>query len=156
MFGLAFGEREDAFFTALDESSDAIFLNIEFCFQVKILLYIDLHPESLTVKAILIALLIALHGFKALIKILVRAAPGMMDAHRIVGRDRAIHERVSFLALRIAAYVLLADVMIVPPILDTGNKWEAKLGRAVNLPHLQLAAPALLQIQFGTTGTIRH
>ncbi len=54
---------------------------------------LDLDPQPLTVEALLIAQFMAGHGEIALVDILVRPAPGMMHAHRIVGSDGTIEKR---------------------------------------------------------------
>ena len=41
----------------------------------------------------MIALRVALHGLEALKDILVRASPGMVDAHGVIGRNRTVNER---------------------------------------------------------------
>src|SRR5262249_33136891 len=72
----------------------------------------DLDPQPLTVETVLVALLMAGHGEVALVSVLVGAAPGVVDAHRVVGGDRAVEER----PLRLAA-VLRAQFLegVRPP-----------------------------------------
>ena len=50
---------------------------------------VDLDPQALAVEAVLVALVLAEHRVEALVEVLVGAAPGVVDAHRVVGRDRA-------------------------------------------------------------------
>ena len=65
------------------------------CFdrQTKFLLDLDLDPQPLAIEAVLVAQLVAGHGEVAAVGVLVRAAPGVVDAHRIVGGDRPVEER---------------------------------------------------------------
>ena len=56
------------------------------------LLDLDFHPQSLAVEAILESLLVAAQRSVALDDVLERAAPRMMDTHRIVRGDRAVEE----------------------------------------------------------------
>jgi hypothetical protein len=57
------------------------------------LLDLDLYPEPLAVEAVLEALLEPPHGAVTLEEVLVRPAPRVMDAHRVVGGDGAVHLR---------------------------------------------------------------
>jgi hypothetical protein len=56
------------------------------------LLDVDFHPEALAVEAILPAFVLALHGVVALVEVFVGAAPGVVDAHGVVGGDGAVDE----------------------------------------------------------------
>ena len=56
---------------------------------------VDLDPEALAVEAVLPALVLAEHRVEAAEDVLVRAAPGVVDAHRVVGGDRARRGRTS-------------------------------------------------------------
>ena len=53
---------------------------------------VDLNPQPLAVETVLPALVFAQHRLIALVQILVGAPPGVVDAHRVVGRDRAVDE----------------------------------------------------------------
>src|SRR5262249_27075877 len=74
--------------------------------EAQLLLDLDLDPEALAVEAVLVAQLVAGHGVVALVNVLVGAAPGVVDAHRVVGGDPAVEEG----PLRLAA-VLLAEAL---------------------------------------------
>ena len=76
-----------------------------FDLQLQFLLDLDLDPEALAVEAVLVAQLVAGHGEVALVGVLVGAAPGVVDAHRVVGGDRAVEEG----PLRLAAVLLRAS-----------------------------------------------
>ncbi len=53
----------------------------------------DLHPQTLTIEAILKSQLVALHRLEPLEEVFVGPAPTVVHTHGIVGRDRAIDER---------------------------------------------------------------
>ena len=61
----------------------------------KCLLDFDFHPETLAVKAVLIALIEAAHRLIALEQILVRATPCVMNAHRVVSCDGTVDEAIA-------------------------------------------------------------
>ena len=58
----------------------------------EVALDVDLDPQALAVEAVLPALVLAEHRVEALEEVLVGPAPGVVDAHRVVGRDRAVEE----------------------------------------------------------------
>ena len=58
--------------------------------ETPFLFHQHLDPEALAVEAVLVALVVALHGFEALKDVLVGASPGVVDGHEAVGRDGAI------------------------------------------------------------------
>ena len=64
-----------------------------FDLQLQFLLDLDLDPQPLAIEAVLVAQLVAGHGEVALVGVLVRPAPGVMDAHRVVGGDGPVEER---------------------------------------------------------------
>ena len=53
----------------------------------------DLDPQALAVEAVLVALVLAEHRVEALVQVLVRPTPRVVDAHRVVGGDGAVEER---------------------------------------------------------------
>ena len=118
MLGLTLGKSEDTFFTTLHKFGDTISFDIALILHAQLFLNLNLDPQALGVEAILIALLVALHGLKTLKQIFVRASPGMMNAHRVVRGDGAIQERELFVAALIAAQVHLQHTLLVPPLLD--------------------------------------
>jgi len=77
----------------------------------------DLDPEALAVEAVLVALVVAPERLVALEDVLQRAAPRVVDAHRVVGRDRAVDE-----AEARAVGVLLAQLperaLVLPALED--------------------------------------
>src|SRR4029077_14699293 len=52
----------------------------------------DLDPQALAVESVLVAVVLAQHRVEPLVEVLVRAAPRVMDAHRVVRGDRSIEE----------------------------------------------------------------
>src|SRR5262249_50629842 len=60
-------------------------LDVALRLQFQLFLDLDLDPQALTVEAVLVALVTAVHGVIALESVFVSAAPGVVDAHRIVG-----------------------------------------------------------------------
>ena len=85
-------------------------------FDVKPSSFLDLHldPEALTVKAVLEALVKPLHRAVAKEHVLVRSTPGVVNAHGVVGSDRAVYERCSLFGALIAAQVLFDDAILLP------------------------------------------
>src|SRR5262249_29986986 len=99
------------------------------------LLDLDLDPEALAVKAVLVALVVAEHGVVALVGVLVGAPPGVVHAHRVVGGNGAVEGGPAR-----AVLVLLA---------------EALEGVAA-LPELQPLALLLRKIDLGLHLLERH
>ena len=90
----------------------------------KLLLHFHLDPQTLSVKAVLVALVVSGHRKESLLRILISAPPGMMDAHWVVGRDGAIQEAPS-LATCILLTQLSKDLFDLPELQDrmfTGNE----------------------------------
>ena len=82
----------DALLAALRELGDPVLLDLALRVEPELLLDLDLDPEALAVEAVLVALVVAPGGVVALEDVLQRAAPGVVDAHRVVGRDRPVDE----------------------------------------------------------------
>src|SRR5262245_3720717 len=105
----------DALLAALGELGDAVLLDLALGVEAELLLDLDLDPQALTVEAVLVALVVTARGPVALEDVLQRPAPGVVDAHRVVGRDRAVDE-----AEPRAAGVLLAEALerplLLPPL----------------------------------------
>ncbi len=113
----AVGETEHALFALLNEGGDAHRFDVALAGEAELFLGLDLHPEALAVEAVLVALLVAAHGVEALPEIFVGAAPGVMDAHGVVGRHGAVHEGPAPVGVVVAVQVFLEDVALVPPAL---------------------------------------
>ena len=89
---LAGGEREHPLLAQAHELGDPERLDVPLALEVEVPLDVDLDPQALAVEAVLVALVLAEHGVEALVEVLVGPAPGVVDAHRVVGRDRAVEE----------------------------------------------------------------
>ena len=102
-------EAGDPLLTTLGELGEAVVLDVALRVEPELLLDLDLDPEALAIEAVLVALVEAARGFVALEDVLQRAAPGMVDAHRVVRRDRPVEE-----AEAVVAAVLLAEALECP------------------------------------------
>src|SRR4029077_19860521 len=89
------------------------------------LLDLDLDPQALRVEAVLVALVETAEGLVALEDVLQRAAVAVVDAGRVVGRDRPVHEGEGR-----PAGVLLAKLLEGPLPLPPGEEllFEARAG----------------------------
>ncbi len=67
-------------------------LDVALALQPEFLLDLHFHPQPLAVEAVLVAEFVAGHGEVAVVHVLVGAAPGVVDAHRVVRGDRAVEE----------------------------------------------------------------
>jgi hypothetical protein len=105
-------------FALLHKIADAVLFDLALVGKSELFLYLNLYPETLAIEAVLVALAISTHGVEALPEILVRPAPAVVDAHRVVGRDRSIDERPALLRIVIAAQVLIQDILLIPPALN--------------------------------------
>ena len=92
LLGLASRVCQDALLAEADEFGDAVGLDVALIGKAQVLLDVDLDPQPLAVEAVLVSLVAALHRPEPLEEILVGATPRVMDAHRVVGRDRAVQE----------------------------------------------------------------
>ena len=86
------GEVSDAFLAALRKLGEAVLLDVPLGVEPKRLLDLYLDPESLTVEAVLVALVETPERLVALEHVLERSPPGVMNAHRVVRRDRPVDE----------------------------------------------------------------
>ena len=92
--------------------------------------YFHFDPQALAVESVLVSLIVAGHREEALVRIFVRASPGVMHAHRVVCRDRPVKKTPS-----LAACVLLSklaeDLLDLPELQDrvfTGYKITVRDG----------------------------
>ena len=109
------GEPPHALLAQLHEFVDAEVLNVRLGLHTQISLDVDLDPQALPVKSILVALLEALHRLVALEDVLVGTPPSVVNSHRVVGGDGAVHEREPLVRSVVAMEVLVDDAMLVPP-----------------------------------------
>ena len=112
------GEAAYTLLAQLHKAADAVGLDVPLGFEAQLPLHLHLNPQPLAVKAVLVALLEPLHRLVALVQVLVRSAPGMVDAHGVVGRDRPVDEGVAAVAGVVAVKVLLHHAGLVPPRQD--------------------------------------
>ena len=127
LLGLARGEGQDALLAQRDELGDPVRLDVALGGEPEVALDVDLDPQALAVEPVLVALVLAEHRVEALVEVLVGAAPGVVDAHRVVGRDRAVEEA----PLR-AAGVLRPQPGERPPVAPVGQD-RVLLGDEVGL-----------------------
>ena len=92
LLGLAGRVGEHPLLAQGHEVGDAEGLDVALALEAEVALDVDLDPQALAVEPVLVALVLAEHGVEALEQVLVGAAPGVVDAHRVVGRDRAVEE----------------------------------------------------------------
>ena len=78
--------------TGVDKFIQSIGFDVLFSLKTHVAFDIDLNPESLTVKPVLVSRLMALHGFKSLKEIFVRPPPCVVNAHWVIGGDWTIDE----------------------------------------------------------------
>ena len=115
LLGLDVREPPDALLAEIDELVDAELLDVGLGGHAEVFLDVDLDPQALTVEAVLVALLEALHGLVALEEVLVGAAPCVVNAHGVVRRDWAVHEGEALAGAVVANEVLFDDAALVPP-----------------------------------------
>ncbi len=92
LLGLARGVGQHALLAQRHEAVDAVGLDVALAREPEVALDVDLDPQALAVEPVLVALVLAEHRVEALVQVLVRAAPGVMHAHRVVGGDRPVQE----------------------------------------------------------------
>ena len=98
LLGLLRGVGQHALLAQADELGDAVRLDVALAGEAELALDVHLDPQALAVEAVLPALVLAEHGVEALEEVLVGPAPGVVDAHRVVGRDGPIDERPALVA----------------------------------------------------------
>src|SRR3989304_1454999 len=92
LLGLAGRVGEDALLAERDERADAVGLDVALRRESEVALDVHLDPQALAVEPVLPALVVAEHREEPAVDVLVGPAPGMMDTHRVVRRDRAVEE----------------------------------------------------------------
>ena len=115
LLGLHRGVGQHALLAQAHELGDAEGLDVLLAGEAELALDVDLDPQALAVEAVLLALVLAEHGVVALEDVLVGAAPGVVDAHRVVGRDGAVEER-PVLAARVLGAELGEDGPLAPEV----------------------------------------
>ena len=117
LLGDHLGEVSDALPALGGELGEAVLLDFTLGVEAQRLLDFDLHPEPLTVEAVLIALLEPPERLVSLEDVLERAAPGVVDPHRVVGRDRAVDEAPPR-PVGVALPKPVEDALGIPPLED--------------------------------------
>ena len=92
LLGLAGGERQHPLLAQAHELGDPVRLDVALGGEAEVALDVDLDPQALAVEAVLVPLVLAQHRVEPLVEVLVRAAPRVVDAHRVVGGDRPVEE----------------------------------------------------------------
>ena len=85
-------ELRHALDAPVGELGQAVLLDVALRVQAERPLDLDLDMEPLAVEAVLVPLVEAAQRLVALEDVLQRPAPGVVDAHRVVGGDRAVDE----------------------------------------------------------------
>ena len=110
------GESADPRLAVLHELADAVRLDVSLRPEALFLFDLHLYPQPLAVETVLEPLLVALHVPETKEQVLVGSAPGVVDAHGVVGRDRAVYEREGLLGGVVAVQVSVDDARLVPPL----------------------------------------
>ena len=139
LLGLARGVGQHALLAERHEPVDAVGLDVALRREAEVALDVDLDPQALAVEAVLVALVLAEHRVEALVEVLVGAAPGVVDAHRVVGGDRPVEE-----APARAAGVLGAQPGERAPLAATGPRsscsWATRSGFELTGRNIRLRA----------------
>jgi len=113
LLGLSRRKPEDSAFAFVDEVIDAEFMDSGFGAESQLFFDFDFDPQALAVETVLVSLIMARHREESLIRILVRAAPGVMNSHRVIGSNWAVEEAPS-LAARVFSSQLLKRLLLQP------------------------------------------
>src|SRR5699024_8639373 len=103
--GLDGGEGVDPLLAQLDEAVDPELLDLALVVEPELSLDLDLDPQPLAVEPVLMTLPLPEHRVVALVEVLVRAAPGVVHAHRVVRGDRSVDEAEALLRRGVASQV---------------------------------------------------
>ena len=117
LFGLSSRKPEDATFAFVDKVVDAKFMDGGFRAESQLLFNFHLDPQSLAVETVLESLIMAGHRKKPLVRVFVRAAPGMVNAHRVVGGDGTVEKAPTF-ATCVFSSQLLKRLLLKPEFQD--------------------------------------
>ncbi len=85
--------REHALLAQVDELRDAVALDVVLAGETELALDQHLDPQTLAVEAVLVTLVLPEHRVEALVNVLVRPAPGVVHAHRVVRSYGSVEER---------------------------------------------------------------
>ena len=98
----------------MDELVDPELLNLRLRPEAKLFFDLHLDPQPLAVEPVLVADVVPGHRKEPLERILVGAAPGVMDAHRVVRRHRPVEKTPGFAVAGILRTAFLEDVPVAP------------------------------------------
>lgn len=113
LLGLSRRKPEDSAFAFVDEVIDAEFMDSGFGAESQLFFDFDFDPQALAVETVLVSLIMARHREESLIRILVRAAPGVMNSHRVIGSDGPVEEAPTP-AARVFSSQLLKRLLLQP------------------------------------------
>ena len=108
-------EVRDAVAAAARELGEPVLLDLALRPEPELLLDLDLDPEALGVEAVLVALVEAAHRLVALEDVLQRPAVAVVDARRVVGGHRAVHE-AEFRAAAVALPEAVEGLLTLPDL----------------------------------------
>ncbi len=155
LLGLAGGVGQDALLAQRHEAGDPERLDVALGGEAELALDVDLDPQALAVEPVLVALVLAQHGVKALVEVLVGAAPGVMDAHRVVGGDRAVEE-APLRAVRVLGAQPRERPPLAPQIQDlvllgdkVGLRVDGSEHSASGVGWVAHPAPGAVRVRFG-------
>src|SRR5207237_8604066 len=110
------GVMQYAGLSPLDELGDAVALDVPLALEAELFLHLDLDPQALAVKPVLVPLPVAEHGVVPAEEVLVGAPPGVVHAHRVVGGDRPVEEGPAGGRGRVTGEVAGEDPATLPPV----------------------------------------
>ena len=117
LFGLSSRKPENSALAFVDEVVDAEFMDGGFRAESQLLFDFDLNPQPLAVESVLESLVMAGHGKEPLVRVFVRAAPGMVNSHWVIGGDGTV-EKAPTLATCVFASQLLKRLLLQPEFQD--------------------------------------
>lgn len=92
LLGLPGGVAEHTVLASIGKPIEPQSFHFLFGGQSEFFFDLDFNPQTLAIEPVLKSLRVTAHRVKTLKCILVGSPPSMVDPHRIVGRDRSIHE----------------------------------------------------------------
>ena len=92
LLGLYGGITQDTRLTFAHKLLQAELLDVFLGGKAHFLFDFNFHPQTLAIKAVLVAQFLAAHGLEAQEQVFIGAPPAVMHAHRVVGGDGSIDE----------------------------------------------------------------
>ncbi len=124
LFCLASRKPEDTALAFVDEVVDPEFVDGSLRAESQLLFDFDFHPQSLAVETVLESLVMAGHRKEPLVRVFVRATPGMVNSHRVIGSDGTV-EKTPALATSVLSSQLRKRLLLKPEFQNgmfAGNK----------------------------------